>query len=114
MGLEAFGRVKTISEAWRIESYSDPKQRPSYVRVGTKRKGPGQTKGSPNPELRAKFKDAPFHLEPKVTLPVHGYTVRHNLYTRERRNLTTPPLLTWSGNELQEVITWIAHAFTHR
>ena len=58
-----------------ITSYSDPKQRHRYVRVGTKGKGRETPKGSPTLNAEAQLSSASFHdLEPKRYGELHSQT----------------------------------------
>ena len=85
------------------KSYSDPKQRHRYVRVGTKRKGRETPKGTPTLNAEAQLSSASFHLEPKGIGKLHSQITTHG----ETSCFHNSPLLTWSGDELQEAITWI-------
>ena len=57
-----------------IYSYSDPKQRHRYVRIGTRKKGRENPKGTPTLNAEAQLKPAPFHLEPKRYGELHSQT----------------------------------------
>ena len=74
-----------------MTSYSDPKQRQHYARVGTRRKGREATRqeeAQPR-TLEPNSVGLFFILSQTLAFAVHGYTVRHNLYMREHRILTT-------------------------
>ena len=58
----------------RRSSYSDPKQRHRYVRIGTRRKGRETPKGTPTLNAEAQLSSASFHLEPKRYGELHSQT----------------------------------------